>query len=140
MANVTVERGFDPSTGKMVLTVHYTAIPGTPFEKASSMTAWIRLNGKEGFFEMKREQQLSFTRFNLELSNMEFDCEPARTRGSSCEEATRAMQSLFFWAKREDSSSPNGKLNAWDLELAFMTPDGAWDSNYGANFRLRFNE
>jgi hypothetical protein len=49
-----------------------------------------------------------------------------------CGQPNQVEQHLFFWAFNQ-----NGDLNAWDIELA-AEAGGEWDSNYGANFDVRF--
>lgn len=51
-----------------------------------------------------------------------------------CGQPTAIEQHVFFWAFNNNN---NGDLNAWDIELA-AEADGEWDSNYGANFDVRF--
>lgn len=49
-----------------------------------------------------------------------------------CGQPTQVEQHMFYWAFNN-----YGDLNAWDIELA-AEANGEWDSNYGANFDVRF--
>ena len=48
-----------------------------------------------------------------------------------CNDPTPNEAHLFFWA------DGNWALNAWDIEVA-ATAGGEWDSDWGHNFRARF--
>lgn len=50
-----------------------------------------------------------------------------------CSDPTPVEDHLFAWAFGPGYAD----LNAWDIELA-AEADGEWDSNYGANFDVRF--
>lgn len=49
-----------------------------------------------------------------------------------CNAETPTEQNLFYWAFNN-----NGQQNAWDIEVA-AEANGWWDSNYGYNYRARF--
>ena len=136
--HVSAERAFDASSGKMVLVLHYMPPAESPLAQSTELAAWVSLNGRDGFFGMKHDDRAKS--FDLEVANAGFDCEPARARGSDCEQTTRNMRNVFYWARRGNPSNPNGKLNAWDIEVAFVTPEGVWDNANGRNYRLRFDE
>ena len=54
----------------------------------------------------------------------------AKTEQVAAPDAERA---LFFYARDNF-----GGANNWDLEVAFVSDDGQWDSKFGANYRFTF--
>jgi hypothetical protein len=142
--NVELQRGFDPETGKIVLVIEYLVYPGSFYENDSTISVWVKLNGQEAQFEMQRVDDRTpgaTPRFFAQLSNQDYDCHPQRARGPSpCSKPTRVMKSLFAWASRPEKDMPAGRLNAWDLELAFVNVSGQWDNQDGSNYHFRFAE
>lgn len=49
-----------------------------------------------------------------------------------CKQPTATEDHVFFWAYNS-----SGTQNAWDIQVA-AEAGGYWDSNYGQNFRARF--
>lgn len=49
--------------------------------------------------------------------------------------APAAQLGLFFYAR-----NPFGVANNWDVEVAFVSEDGQWDSKGGANYRFTFGD
>lgn len=106
------------------------------------ISSWIKLNGRTGIFRMEHDRSGE----TLRISNGALICTLCSTDSDSstvacplrematkwlCTEAPREMKDMFFWAISE-----GGTLNAWDIELAFVSGND-WDSQYGQNYRFR---
>jgi len=111
-------------------------------------SVWIRLNGRDGAFGGSSFWQIGaptgikrcYVRDPARpapMPGMNFCPEPASISGGSLRwtytPPTAAESALFFYAY-----NANGVMNAWDLEVAFSSSLGQWDSLGGANYRFRF--
>jgi hypothetical protein len=141
--HVEVQRAFDSSSGKIVMQIIYRDAPQSPFVTDEPLSVWVRLNGAEGIFPLRRARPEVMGEESgraANLSNEQYNCDPASSRGSDCSDPSVSMDHLFVWAKRSAPNQPKGRLNAWDVELAFVNARGVWDNHNGQNFKFRFDE
>lgn len=122
-------------------------------EQWGRISAWVRLNGRDGTFRTtNRDYTESITLGALRDVYMCRipDATGATTSGPYpvCPDATpqpgggmrwnsspppAAESALFFYAR-------NGYVtNDWDVDVAFVSDDGRWDSRFGANYHFTFS-
>ena len=136
----------NPSGGHMKLTVAYDGYLRDSHPD-DQINIYIRLNGNDAFIEALPGANDDAYIF---LDSAERNCgycsngwnppgscdgvvfAPQQSGQWICGEPTEVENHLFEWA-----FNGYGSLNAWDIELA-AEANGQWDSNYGANFDLRF--
>jgi hypothetical protein len=135
------------------LTVRYT---GTLLQESwGRISAFVKLNGRSGLYRMKNfdfaetvrpgepNPYLCITRDTLnptvELPSGQFGwCNYTAAPGGGgltweVKEIPENETQLYFFARDEF-----GRANAWDVEVAFVTDSGVWDSLNGDNYRFRF--
>ena len=124
------------------------------------ISAWVSLNGKSGAFRMRNYDFAESLALNAPYSNMCFShaevlsepppaaprpdypwCRATNPRAMSpsleweVAPIPQAELELFTYARNEF-----GRANAWDIQLAFVADNGAWDSHSNANYSFRFEE
>lgn len=124
-----------------MLRVYYNG--GLYYGENEALSVWLKINGRYGVYRMTPSGSYAVAT----LTNGALNCALCSVDESSslacpffyesemrwiCTDAPREMKDMFFWAL-----SPYGKLNAWDVELAFVSGQ-QWDSLYGRNYRFRF--
>ncbi|HMU40652.1 MAG TPA: hypothetical protein PKE31_16710 [Pseudomonadota bacterium] len=118
------------------------------------ISAWVKLNGRDGNFRMQNASYQESVK--LGDPQEEYICSiadslhpewkpsppgrlcplPAQPGGGTTwysVPAPDAERALFFYARDNF-----GGANNWDLEVAFVSDDGQWDSKFGANYRFTF--
>ena len=123
--------------------------------QSSFSNVFVKLNGKQGNFKLNFNPYASASSIAINalrnvrrcykmrpstvISPGEYQaCPGVYTQDEGLvwysEAPSAAEQTLFYFARQA-----NGTSNDWDLELAFSDDHGHWDSNYGANYKFRFN-
>jgi hypothetical protein len=121
-------------------------------EQWGRISAWVRLNGREGTFRLENRDFAEWANLGA-LRDVKLCAIPDSTGvnptapqypvctdrdpvpgGSvtwTSKPAPEAEQALFFYARNQF-----GLANDWDVEVAFVSDDGRWDSRFGANYRV----
>jgi hypothetical protein len=116
------------------------------------ISAWVRLNGRDGIFRMENRAYAEWLVLgaprDVKLCTVpdSTGTNPPSPQYPICDDrepvpggsvtwsskpAPAAEQSLFFYARNEW-----GGANDWDVEVAFVSDDGQWDSRLGGNYRV----
>ena len=142
-----IRKLIDPSDSHVQLTVAYDGYLRDDYAD-NEITIYLRLNGQDALISANpgsNDDAYVFLdsgpRACAYCGNGGFNyssaCEgvvfaPQESGRWICQNPSSIEQHVFFWAFNQ-----SGDLNAWDIELA-AEANGEWDSNYGANFDLRF--
>jgi hypothetical protein len=118
------------------------------------LSVWVKLNGRSGTFNLTNinfTEQVWLNRPKPYLCYVNGDGGGGEQNGDgrykNCkrtfepegglvwevEPVPAAEADLFFYAR-----TPDGGGNVWDIELAFSSRNGAWDSLMGQNYTFRF--
>lgn len=97
---------------------------------ASTMKAWVRVKYRDG----NRDELYTLTRQEVAYRGRITNGCLVGSLGGCAVSGTEAMKHQLYWAVS------GMKLNELSLELAFIGPDGIWDSRRGENFRFWFPE
>lgn len=112
--------------GSPGLLVHYA---GSLSAQGGTISTYVRLNGRDGHFPMTHLEGGWYVALNRPR---EAGLETVPPYGYRYVQPPAAEQDLFFYARDQ------GRANAWDVEVAFCSAEGHWDSRYGANYRFRY--
>lgn len=125
------------------ITLHYRG-----YLTAPKKSAWIKFNGKEGAFAFQTQDTLSIN------NPVSYRCwaggipdfyqgpygaclyhNPPAPEGLVWEinPIPADETDLLFYARND-----NGMANAWDIEIAIFDEQSNWDSQFGNNYRFRF--
>lgn len=116
------------------------------------LSVYVRINGRDATFPLTNANYTDYVQINhyrnIRLCYHNTTMTPTTPQFEFCPNASPEGPMVLDYYKEMPPQTEldlvgnpydEGNRNGWNVELAFVSQDGQWDSRYGSNYRFRFN-